>query len=328
MLVRRVAGRTYSDPDIVALIEQRGGPLDPYSVVRQDVHALIRQLEWFDVSFDDAFERIRILASLAGFDVKPMSEAQVARKHHDAVLVYTNGNGKKGTIFYNPSRPKSRTVFSIAHEIIHSFFPTSRTGARFRTICKEGSRSARELEMLCDYGASELTMPTAEFQKAVQRFGFALRSVDSIRKGFGTSFEACLYRIAATAPFPAAAGLLRFRYRLNESESLVNSTAELFPRRHSTAEPPAKKYRRHSFYYSEAFPHTLVIPWNKSIPEASCVYRAARTAEIETGREVIPLDGRGKALVCGIEALVAPYQSPDAAPDWPDILFLLRVEDQ
>ena len=328
MLVRRVAGRTFSDPDIVALIEEGGGLLDPYSVVRQGVNALLRQLECFDVSFEDAFERICILASLAGFDVKPMNEAQVARKHHDAVLVYTNGNGKKGTIFYDPGRPKSRIVFSIAHEIIHSFFPTSRTGARFRTICKEDSRSARELEMLCDYGASALTMPTAEFQKAVDRFGFGLVSVDSVRKEFGTSFEACLYRMGATAPFPAAAGLLRFRHRLNEGKAAVNSTLELFPKHRSAPEPPTKKYRRQSFYPSESFPRDLVIPWNKSIPETSCVYRAAKTGEIETRREVIPLDGRGKNLVCSVEAVPAPYQPPDADPNWPDILFLLRTEGQ
>jgi len=324
--MRKVAGRTYSDPDIVSLIDQGGGLLDPYSVVRHSVDLLLKKLEAFEVTFEDAFQRICILASIAGFEVKPMTPTQAGREERDAVLVYAKGNGRKGTIFFNPDRTRSRVVFSIGHEITHSFFPTSGTGARFRTICRERSRSARELEMLCDFGASELTMPTGEFREAVKRLGFGLGSVDSVRREFGTSFEACLYRMAATAPFPAAAGLLRFRHRQNEGEAAPNTTGELLPSQRCAPEPPAKKYRRQSFYYSEAFPRSFVMPWNKSVPESSCVYRAAQTGGIEAGREVIPINGRGKGLLCSIEAVIAPYQPHDTEPDWPDILFLLRAD--
>jgi len=112
--------------------------------------------------------------------------------------------------------PIGRIVFSIGHEITHSFFPASNTGARFRSLSREGSKGARELEMLCHAGASELVMPLPEFRSAVERHGFGFNSVDLIREQFETSFEACVYRMAQTASFRAAAGLFQFRRRVSE----------------------------------------------------------------------------------------------------------------
>jgi Zn-dependent peptidase ImmA (M78 family) len=326
VLIRKVDGRTYSDPDIVSLIDESGGLLDPYSVVRHGANSLLRQLENFEVTFNDAFQRICILASLVGLAVKPMDVAQAAQERRDAVLVYTEGNGKKGVIFFNPEKPKPRVVFSIAHEITHSFLPTSRTAARFRAICAEGSRSARELEMLCHFSASELTMPRNEFTDAVNKFGFDLASVESVRQEFGTSFEACTYRMAETAPFPAAAGLLKFRLKVGEEHASAGLSGELFPIGSKKQETPARKYRRQSFYYSETLPRGLIIPWNKSFPETSCVYEAARTRAIASGYQVFPLHGRGRVLDCFLEAVSAPYQPSDVDSKWPDILFLLRAD--
>ena len=316
----------FTDPDVVSLIEELGGQ-DPYSAVRGSANALLGKLANFEVKFDDPFERIRVLASLAGFDVKPMTIAQKSKEGRDAVLMYTSGNSKEGTIFYDPTKPKARIVFSIGHEIAHSFFPRTGVGARFRAIVREGTKSARELEMLCHFGASELTMPLAEFEKSASEFGFGLRSVDRIRQIFGTSFEACLHRMAATAPFSAAAGLFQFRFKTGENEdasAYVSRARDLFGRVEKSSPRPTRKYRRQSFYRSETFPTDLVIPWNKSIPESSGVYRTARTGVIEAGIETIPVNGRGKTLRCFIEALPAPYQPEGTEPGWPDILFLLR----
>jgi len=323
--IRKVGGRAYSDPDILSLIDESGGLLDPYSVVRQGVNSLLEQLENFEVTFNDAFQRVCVLASLAGLQVEPMNVAQAAQERRDAVLVYANGNGKKGVIFYNTNMPTPRVIFSIAHEIVHYFFPTSRVGARFRAICKEGSKGSRELEMLCHFGASELAMPSADFKRAVRRHGFGFASVDAIRQEFGTSFEACVYRMAETAPFPAAAGLLKFRRRLSEENAGGPTSGVLFPSKPRTIGAPARKYRRQSFYYSETYPPEFVMPWNKSLPETSCVYRAAKTRAIESAVEIVPLNGRDKFLACSIEAFAAPYQPDNADPEWPDVLFLLRV---
>src|SRR5260370_11370501 len=206
MWSRTVGKRKYVDPDVGSLIERSGGLLDPYEVVRICAGSLLQKLAGFEATFESAFERICILASLAGFEVKPFQGDRRGLRGNEAIIMPSVGGDTKGTIFYNPDLPLSRIIFSIGHEVTHSFFPASKTGARFRSLSREGSRGARELEMLCHSGASELTMPLPAFSAAVKAHGFGFNSVDLVRESFETSFEACTYRMAQTAPFPAAGG--------------------------------------------------------------------------------------------------------------------------
>ena len=324
MARRRTARRTYLDPDVVSMIDDSGGLLDPHSLVISRCRALLKQFESFEVRFDNALERVCMLASLAGFDVKEMESKRASRETHDAVILHTEGSKHRGVIFYNSNSPLSRIVFSIAHEISHSFFPTSHTGARFRALSAGGSKESLELEMLCHFGASELTMPREPFLKVVDRIGFAINRVDKIREEFGTSFEACLYRLAATARFPAAAGLAKFRLRLGEEDAVKRLQRRLFKKEFNELAMPQKKYRRQSFHLSNEFPAGLTIHWNKSFPEDSCLYRASLTGVVERSYETIPL-GRGKTLPCLMESVVAPFQPDDVDPHRPDVFFLLRL---
>jgi hypothetical protein len=325
MWSRTVGNRKYVDPDVASIIDSSGGATDPYSVVRKCVNSLLQRLNAFEASFDSAFERICILASIAGFEVKPFRGDRRGLRGHEALIMPSARGSTKGTIFYNPDLPISRIIFSIAHEITHSFFPASKTGARFRSLSREGSKGARELEMLCHSGASELTMPLPAFSAALGRHGFGFSSVDLIREQFETSFEACIYRMAQTAPFPAAAGLFQFRLRVSE-ESLGSRNLNLFSDNNDpNSEIPAKKYRRQSFHSSASFPRELVVPWNKSVPETSHIYRAAEARSLQSGLEQIATGGRGKEIRCYLEALPAPYQPEDVDPEHPDILFLLTL---
>ena len=325
MWTRTVGKRKYVDPDVGSLIEQSGGLLDPYEVVRICANSLLQKLAEFEASFESAFERICILASLAGFEVKPFRGDRRGLRGHEAIIMPSAGGNTKGTIFYNPDLPIGRIVFSIGHEITHSFFPASNTGARFRSLSREGSKGARELEMLCHAGASELVMPLQEFRSAVERHGFGFNSVDLIREPFETSFEACAYRMAQAASFRAAAGLFQFRRRVSEEMGLGSRNLNLFSNVDTETEAPPKKYRRKSFHASQSFPGELTIPWNKSVPETSLVYRAAQTRSLQRGFERITVDGRGKEIRCYLEAIPAPYQPEDADQDHPDILFLLTM---
>ncbi len=317
--------RKYVDPDVRSLMDRTGGLLDPYAVVRICVASLLERLHQFDGQFENAFERICAIASLAGFTVKPFRGDRGALKGHEAIIVPSNNGDTKGTIFYNPELPLPRIIFSIGHEITHSFFPASSTGARFRSLSKNGSKGARELEMLCHAGASELTMPLSEFTAAVKRHGFGLGSVDLIRRSFETSFEASTYRMAQTASLRAAAGLFQFRLRVGEADSARSVNLPLFPKTRINLEAPTKKYRRQSFHPSPSFPSDLVLPWNKSVPETSHIYLAAETKAFQCGFETIPVNGRGRDIRCYLEAIPAPYQAEGADPDHPDILCLLTV---
>jgi hypothetical protein len=319
------ANRKYVDPDVRSLMDRTGGLLDPYEVVRSCLTSLLEKLRRFDGEFDNPFERICALASLVGFEVKPFRGDRGSLKGHEAVIVPSHDGNTKGTIFYNPDLPICRIIFSIGHEITHSFFPASKTGARFRSLSKQGSKGALELEMLCHAGASELVMPLPEFTAAVKRHGFGFGSVDSIRRPFETSFEACTYRMAQTASFPSAAGLFQFRFRVGEDDSVEEANLSLFSKGELNREAPSRKYRRQSFHSSPSFPNELTIPWNKSVPEISNIYRAAEMKTLQCGLEAIAVNGRGKQFRCYLEAIPAPYQRDGIDPEHPDILFLLSM---
>jgi hypothetical protein len=84
---------------------------------------------------------------------------------------------------------------------------------------------------------------------------------------------------------------------------------------------PTPKYRRQSFHSSDVCGAQHIIPWNKSFDEGSCVYRAAVTLEIQSGRETLPNRCDDIGI---IEAIRAPYQRDSIRSANPDVLFLWR----
>jgi Zn-dependent peptidase ImmA (M78 family) len=234
----------------------------------------------------------------------------------DAILVST-ASGR--LILYNPKRPRGRVVFSIGHEITHTFFPNSVTGARFRNICESSSKEANELERLCDLGASELLMPLDQFQTAA-RGNYSLGNAERLAARFGSSFEATVYRLATAHPALAVAGLLQYRQRKEErlAQKLARQSS-LFPGliKPGVSDPP--KYRRQSCYLSEQCSDDFTVRWNKSFDPSSVIYRAARSAGAQTSIEVLPNEA---GLSGRIEAVRAPYQRENAHPEHPDVLFL------
>lgn len=200
-----------TDPDLVALIDSADSNRDPYLFVDECTSCLLGKFECFDGSARTALDRIRAIAWLAGFEVRAMDRERSKREEHDAVLVPTQSDYRRGLILYNPWKTESRIVHSIAHEIAHSFFPNSRAGAQFRAIHRLGNGPVPGLEHLCDHGAAALTMPIADFRRAVAETGIQIKTVDRVRRRFGTSFEATFYRMATTAADAVAAALFCFR---------------------------------------------------------------------------------------------------------------------
>lgn len=316
MRVVRVGGRKYSDPDILSLIQESGGLVDPRSAVIHQARKLLKTLREFPGVPTDPFERLRILASLKGIKIFPMDVERQRRESRDAVLVPTE-TGRM--LLYNPNRPRTRTLFTLAHEISHTFFPNSDTGARFRAICDPSSREANELERLCDCGAAELVMPLDDFQTRVG-LDYSLTAVDEVAADFGTSFEATTFRMASAHPGIAVAGLLKYRHTVGEQRQLSNpSQRTLF--KSSTVgvkSSPVRKYRRQSLHLSEsAEDHT--IRWNKSFDVASVVYQARKKRGVVIGAEVLP---NGREETGRLEAIVAPFQREDADAAFPDVIFL------
>ena len=200
---------------MISLIKATGSLVDPRSSVLTQARKRLQTLHKFHDVPKDPIERLTILASLCGIgEVVPMNIEQRSGEKRDAVLVPNVSGGR--SIIYNPAVPRSRLAFSIAHEIIHTFFPNSINGARFRNICASESREANELERLCDLGASELLMPLNEFQKAFGTTGYSLSAISDLMEIFGSSFEATTFRLASAHPGTAVSGLLRYRLRVGE----------------------------------------------------------------------------------------------------------------
>ena len=314
----RIGGRRYSDPDIISLCRQSGELIDPRSTIVNMARALTEKAYGFSGLPSDPLERLKIVASLSRMKILPMDLDQVRSEKRDAAL-YPTANGG-WTVLYNPNRPKSRIIFTIGHEIIHTFFPNSTKGARFRTITNPGSREANELELLCHLGASELVMPLKEFQR--QASGrFSLAGVEKLASYFGTSFEATVYRLATAHPGLAVAGMLQYRLTRDDERSLAATTNQtvLFPSlRKLQSQPAERKYRRQSVHLSAGCREDdYTIRFNKSFDPSSVVYQA-RVGGIQSGIESLP----NLANVSGrIEATLCPYQSDNADADFGDVFF-------
>ena len=314
----RIGGRRYSDPDIISLCRQSGELIDPRSTIVNMARALTERANGFSGLPSDPLERLKIIASLSGIKILPMDMDQVRAGKSDAAL-YPTANGC-WTVLYNPNRPKARIIFTIGHEIVHTFFPNSTNGARFRTITNPGSREANELELLCHLGASELVIPLGEFQR--QAGGrFSLDGVGKLNAYFGTSFEATAYRLATAHPGFAVAGMLQYRFTRDEERSLAVTTNQtvLFPSlRRLQSQPAERKYRRQSVHLSAACREDeYTIRFNKSFDPSSIVYKA-RAGGIQRSAECLP----NLANVSGrIEAMLCPYQSDSANADFGDVFF-------
>jgi hypothetical protein len=311
-----VGGHRYSDPDVLSLIFSGDSLIDPRKAVIERARALNKQLSSFG-PIADPRKRIEILASLAGVKVRPMTDSSGRTSAREALL-FRDAAGQRNA-FYDPRVLEARSNFSIGHEIVHTFFPNSVHGARFRSMYVDDSREATELERLCHLGASELLMPIEEFLRE-RGENFGIKDVPRLAGTFGSSYEATLYRLATSYPGLALAGRLKYRRRKNEELKLRDTKQQrLFTSLEGLAEVPEPKYRRQSLHVSEACGSKNLIPWNKSFDESSCAYLARSASEIVRGRETLP----NRASDVGtIECVQAPFEYSPSEPGFPDVLFV------
>ncbi len=105
---------------------------------------------------------------------------------------------------YNPTRPRGRLRFSIAHEIAHSLFPDCAEEIRHRDGGPASSKDNWQLEVLCNIGAAELLMPLGSFSQ-LSGHELSMNAVNDLRKKFDVSVEACLIRLTKLATSRCAA---------------------------------------------------------------------------------------------------------------------------
>jgi hypothetical protein len=124
---------------------------------------------------------------------------------YDARLVPAEGSRVR--LEFNPTRPRGRVRFTIAHELAHTFFPDYKKTARYRSGPKARA-DEWQLELLCNLAAAELLMPIGSFQ-SLEDEPLKIERLMELRKTFEVSTEALLLRIVrltarSSAAFAAA----------------------------------------------------------------------------------------------------------------------------
>lgn len=324
----KVKSRTsYRDPDVVALIAAGGGLQDPRSLVTNQARKLNALYRQFESGTSTPLERLTQLASLKGFEVAPMLLDGRHDTQRDAVVIMAaTTSSKGGQIFYNPLRSSGRVAFSIAHEIAHTFFPSTHGGARFREMLDEEEQEASELERLCHVGAAELLMPIEEFSNEATP-DWSLRRAQDLAATFGASLEATVFRLATAYPGIAIAGTAFFRHTKGDQAKLaalaLDKQSMLFSAfiDSSLSVVQAPKYRRQSLHFSEKCPKRLIIPWNKSFDTTSCIYKMLNQ-QLASSIEPHPMDSTAYGVM---EAICAPYQRSAASSGHQDVLFVWKA---
>ncbi|MEA2373469.1 MAG: hypothetical protein QOH12_3863 [Solirubrobacteraceae bacterium] len=165
-------------------------PLEAIETAAQDVVFKAVENGWEGPPFDP-FELARIL----GIEVVPRGELRDART--------ISIGGEKVALEYNPTRPRHRLRFSLAHEIAHTFFPDVAKIARYRGNPAAGLPDGWQLELLCNVAAAELLMPT-ETLPMLRDGPLEIEELIALRVEFGVSTEVLLRRATKLATYPVA----------------------------------------------------------------------------------------------------------------------------
>jgi Zn-dependent peptidase ImmA (M78 family)/O-acetyl-ADP-ribose deacetylase (regulator of RNase III) len=165
------------------------GDADPISLIEEKARQLVLQAR--DAGWSGPPYNPVAIADLLRIPVEASGDVADAR---------TVASERAITIEFNPTRPRERVRFSIAHEIAHTLFPDVADQTRHRG----GAASTTDewqLEMLCNLAAAEFVMPVGSLPPTDQ-----LPRIEELmcdRRKFDVSAEAFLIRVVKTTAEPA-----------------------------------------------------------------------------------------------------------------------------
>ena len=292
----------------IELLLRKCKALTAEDAIRSEARGVIeyaRSLGWSGPPFD-----MRQLASILG-----IRDRAIPGMVQDA-LIRPCDDGDSFEILWNPDVAETRRNFTFGHEIVHTFFPDCATEIRYRGPLHRCDPK-KSIEVLCDLGAAELLMPMAEFDAQVRELGTSLATLDVLREMYVASREAVARRMVSLTAEPCAIAFLTCRLSPRELEA-SRQLGFL------DAERPHPKYRVDMMFVSESF-RAERLPLHKSVPDDSCVYRAAasQTSFIDAsaeGTERWP-NGRGVLPRCIVDAKSIP---PNGDGEARVVAFLFR----
>jgi O-acetyl-ADP-ribose deacetylase (regulator of RNase III) len=180
--------RFWTNPSVRAL----AGDRDPVEVVTERARELVFQAiegGWHGPPYDP-FQ----LAELRQIPLVPREDL------YDARIISREGRTQ---IEFNPTRPRGRVRFSVAHELAHTFFPDYQKAIRYRSRPEPAPDDEWQLELLCNVAASELLMPIGSFTH-LEDEPLMIERLMELRKKFDVSTEALLLRIVKLTERPSA----------------------------------------------------------------------------------------------------------------------------
>lgn len=124
-------------------------------------------------------------------------------------------------VILNADEPQERQHFSLAHEIVHTFF---------RKVCPDITEPSDEEEKLCDIGAAELAMPRERFSRYMNGNLLSFQLIEELRAEFGVSFDASARRTVrlsdeAACFFVASLARTRAQELANRGEPVLRITS-------------------------------------------------------------------------------------------------------
>jgi hypothetical protein len=106
-------------------------------------------------------------------------------------------------IEFNPTRPRGRLRYSVAHEIAHTLFPDCGERIRNRSSHENAEVDEWQLEALCNIAAAEFLMPVGSFP-TLPADEIRIERLMQLRQKFDVSAEAVLIRSIQVADEPCA----------------------------------------------------------------------------------------------------------------------------
>ncbi len=202
------AGTAWTNPSVL-LLAQGADPIEAAGELAKQV-TVAAVAEGLDGPPFDPFA----LAELLGLSLRARADVSDARIRADTVGVRSTPRSPLSgfvnspaslVVEYNPTRPRGRLRYSVAHEIAHGLFPDVADTVRHRTgtgaLPGYAVDDAWQLELLCNLIAAELLMP----EEAVSGLIDVDPDIDFImeqRRRFDVSTEALLRRLTAVSERP------------------------------------------------------------------------------------------------------------------------------
>ncbi|QEC61744.1 ImmA/IrrE family metallo-endopeptidase [Mucilaginibacter ginsenosidivorans] len=190
--------KAWRHKSVIRLIEESNNN-DPIDEIRNRARNLV--LTALEKGWSGPPFNATQLSAYLGIDILPNDSVLDAR--------LLSNTGKKTVIEYNPFQKPTRINFSVAHEIAHTFFSDFKDEMRNR---EEEPTENKELEQLCNIGASEIQLPYAIFSNDANSIEeITIENLIALATKYKASLESVFIRFVEVINQPCATMICTFK---------------------------------------------------------------------------------------------------------------------